>query len=279
VLSALLLALSLSLSSGAHAQADGNDAEARRLYTEARAAFEAGDFEGAVREFRRAYLLSPRPALLYNIGQAELRIGHDGLGLEAFEAFLRQAPADDPRRSEVEERIRMLRSMGVRPATQAEAEQAQRAVSETTTESTTTAETGSTTTTTESVDETSRDTSTTTTTLAEPHDGGGGSGVAPWIVLGGGGALLVAGAVLVGVAVSDAGRVTGASTSLDWSSLEGTASGAQTMWGVGLALLGVGAAAVAGGLVWGLLDGGAPASRSSARLRWTGSTLFVEGTL
>jgi tetratricopeptide (TPR) repeat protein len=116
----------LVTTSVAHAQTDASsDAEARRLYGEARTAFEAGDFDTAVRNFRRAYLLSPRFALLYNIGQAELRAGHDALALEAFEAFLRQAPADDEHRGEVEERARMLRSMGVQAATEAEAEQAQ----------------------------------------------------------------------------------------------------------------------------------------------------------
>lgn len=109
----LLFAFVLAWSaSTASAQADTSaDSEARLEYERGRVEFEAGHFDEAARLLRHAYVLSPRFGLLYNIGQAELRAGRDALALEAFEGFLRQAPTDEPTRSEVEERVRVLRGL------------------------------------------------------------------------------------------------------------------------------------------------------------------------
>jgi hypothetical protein len=267
----VLVVSSSPWTSVAIAQSDASsDADARRFFEEGRVAYEAGNFEAAVRGFRRAYLLSPRPALLYNIGQAELRAGHDGLALEALEGFLRQAPPEDGRRSEVEERVRVLRSMGVRPASEAEAEAAQHAAEGTTSTSTT----GST----EATTPTAATTPTTPiTTTTEASDSG--PGIAPWIVAGAGGAVLVAGAVLMGVAAGDASRVTDAMPGASWPELQSVGANAQTMWGVGIALVGVGLAAVGAGLVWGLLPsgGGNAEPTASARLRLIPGSIFVEG--
>lgn len=251
---------SLAVTSRVAAQSDAaSDADARRFFEEGRAAYEGGDFEGAIRGFRRAYVLSPRYALLYNIGQAELRAGHDPQALEALEGFLRQAPAEDSRRSEVEERVRVLRSLGVRPAS----ETVQPTQAQTTTEATAV-------------------TTQATEPSPPPSSGDTGPGFIPWIVVGGGGALLITGAVLMGVASGDASRVTNAAENSSWVELEGVASGAQTMWGVGIALLGVGVAAVGAGLVWALLPTGGSDHASSgtaarAQLRLSPGALFVEG--
>ncbi len=267
----LVVGSSLVLSvPGASAQTDASsDADARRFFEEGRTAYEAGDFETAVRGFRRAYLLSPRFALLYNIGQAELRAGHDQLALEALEGFLRQAPADDPRRGEVEERVRVLRSMGVRPASEAEFQQAQQQAGGTGTGTATGTETGTGT-------GTGAGTGTGTGTGTGSTDSG--PGIVPWIIAGAGGAVLVVGAVLMGVGAGEASAVTNAPDMSRWVDLQGRASGAQTMWGVGLALLGVGAATAAAGIVWGVVGGGGSSdSSATARLRLTPGGLFVEG--
>jgi tetratricopeptide (TPR) repeat protein len=261
VSSLLLAAVSgAATASRASAQSDaGSDAEARRYFEEGRVAYDAGQFDAAVRGFRRAYLLSPRPGLLYNIGQAELRAGHDALALEALEGFLRQAPPEDGRRGEVEERVRVLRSMGVRPASEAEAQAAQQDANASPVSTT---EHGA-----QGTDGEARRTD-------APSEGG--PGVAPWIVAVAGGAALVAGAVLMGVAAGEAGRVTNAADDARWPELRGVAEGAQTLWGVGIALLGVGAGALGVGLVWGLV----PSERSQpaqARLRLAPGSLLLEG--
>lgn len=273
IVAVFCLSLPLVQPSTAAAQTDsGSDAEARRLFEAGRAAYEAENFDEAVRNFRRAYVFSPRYPLLYNIGQAELRAGNDAAALEAFEGFLRQAPADDARRGEVEERVRVLRAMGVTATTGTVAA----TPTETTTTETVTETTTETVAETETVTETESSTATTTTTT--PTDaGGGGPGAGPFILIGGGAAVAVVGAILMGVGASDASAVTGAPDGAMWSDLEGRAGAANTEFGVGLALLVVGVAAAGGGVIWAVAGSGS-SSDSSASLRLGPGSLSLEGT-
>lgn len=274
VLLALTFAVSIHgvmfTSSTVRAQSDATDVEARRLFEEGRVAYEAARYDEAVVAFRRAYVRSPRYPLLYNIGQAELLAGHDAQALEAFESFLRQAPADDPRRAEVEERTRMLRSLGTQSPT----------TSATPTTTTTTAEPTTTepTTTSTSTEEPVSAVATSSQSVTVVTGGGDeGPGIGPWIVVGVGGAALVAGAVLMGLGASEGDRVTNTPDNASWPELQSIASTAQTMWGVGIALIGVGVAAAGGGLVWALVGGGS-SNEAQASLRLTPSSLSLEGT-
>lgn len=233
------------------------DTDARTLFEEGRAAYDAGRFEDATRSFRRAYLLSPRYQLLYNIGQSELRAGHDARALEAFEAFLRQASSDDPNRSEVEERARVLRSMGVRSA-DAEGEP----VAETTSSPAPTPE--------------PRETAAPIATTAPTPAADGGPGIAPWILVGTGAAAVVVGGVLMGVGVSESSRVTGATDGSRWADLEGAASNANVLWGAGIGVAAVGLAAVGVGIAW-AVAGGSSESGTTARLRVGPMGVAVEG--
>jgi hypothetical protein len=210
-------------------------------------------------------VLSPRFPLLYNIGQAELRAGHDQLALDAFEGFLRQAPPEDTRRSEVEERIRVLRAMGVSEPTREEVHAATATETQTTTETTTTETTAETTETTE------------TTPPPPPPTGDSGPGAVPWVIVGVGGALLVAGAVLMGVGASDSSRVTGATRGTSWADISGAAGEANTLWGVGIALLITGGVAAAAGIGWAVAGGGGSSDQPSARLRLLPGGLSLEG--
>lgn len=237
----------LSVSVGVEAQSDaGSDAEARLHFEEGRAAYEAGEFEAAVGAFRQAYVLSPRYALLYNIGQSELRVGHNAEALEAFEGFLRQAPEDDVRRSEVEERVRQLRAMSVTPtqvtlpAEGAAAEASEPAPAP---------------------------------RSAEPS---GDADVVPWIVTGIGGALLLTGAALMGVGASEASRLTSAPVGSRWSEFERVGGDAETLWAAGIALASVGLAAVGAGLVWALLPNDSTES-AHAELRVGVGSISLEG--
>lgn len=227
------------------AQVDGgSDAEARRRFDEGRAHFDAGEFADAANAFRRAYVLSPRYALLYNIGQAELRAGRDAEALEAFEGFLRQAPADDARRSEVEERVRVLRAMGIAASTgtvvaTAEPEPA--------------------------TPEPEADPVVAATPAAGPADGGG-SDPTGWIIAGIGGAVAVGGAILLGVGVADAGSVTGAPDGTRWADIEGAAGRANAEFAAGVAMLAVGVAALGVGIALGATSGGGGSGETSASL-------------
>lgn len=84
------------------------DAEGRGLFEAGRAAFEDGRYEDAVGYFDRAYQLSHRAQLLYNIGSAYDRLRRDAEALAAFEQYVRELP-DAANVREVEARMRVLR--------------------------------------------------------------------------------------------------------------------------------------------------------------------------
>jgi len=224
------------------------DEDARAHFDAGRVAYAAGDFETAVTEFRRAYVLSGRFALLFNIGMAELRAGRDSAALTAFEGYRRQAPADAPDLGQVEERIRVLRGMGVQPEPE-----------------------GGATPETDEAEAAPPDLS------AAPTESGPRS-PAPFILMGGGGALLVAGGVLMGLGAARASDVTGAPSGSMWPELQDTADRAKLLWGMGLGFGAVGLAAIAGGLTWHLAGGDSDDdTAASARLQLGFGTLTLEG--
>ena len=89
------------------AQAQDAEDEARTSFEEARAAFDEGRNEDALRGFRRAYELSRRSLLLYNIGASAERLARDAEALEAYRAFVAAEP-EHPSRPEAERRIVVL---------------------------------------------------------------------------------------------------------------------------------------------------------------------------
>lgn len=105
--------------------APSSDEEAYMLFRAGTVAYENGRYEEALGRFDEAYELSHRPELLYNVGLAHDRLRHDAEALAAFEAFLAQAPADAPRRPEVERRVEVLRrTVADREALEARAREA-----------------------------------------------------------------------------------------------------------------------------------------------------------
>jgi tetratricopeptide (TPR) repeat protein len=84
--------------------ADANDEEARTLFREGEAAYGEGRFEEALDRFQRAYELSQRVALLYNVGLAAMNVGKDREALEAFRGYL-ASDQDLPNRAIVEARV------------------------------------------------------------------------------------------------------------------------------------------------------------------------------
>ena len=105
---AALVAALLALTPLASAQETPEDQEARQEFEAGREAFNAGRHESALAHFRRAYELSRRPQLLYNIGVAADRLRRDAEALEAFEQYLAQIP-DAENRGDVDARITVLR--------------------------------------------------------------------------------------------------------------------------------------------------------------------------
>lgn len=98
----------------ASARAQDDDAANASLDKEARSLFEAGEtayadgrFEAALDYFQRAYELSDRPQLLYNVAQAADRLRRDDEALEALRTYRDRLP-NAPNRAAVDSRIRTL---------------------------------------------------------------------------------------------------------------------------------------------------------------------------
>jgi tetratricopeptide (TPR) repeat protein len=108
---AAVLAPARSLAQDAPAESattQANDREARRIFELGSAAYQERDYEAALEHFEHAYRLSPRPALLFNIGQCNDRLRRDPEAIDAFERYLRAEPVS-PYREEAQSRLRILR--------------------------------------------------------------------------------------------------------------------------------------------------------------------------
>jgi tetratricopeptide (TPR) repeat protein len=85
------------------------EAQARRSFEEGRAALEWGNFEDALRLFERAYDLSGRPEMLYNIGTVLDKMRRDADAARYFERYLDVQP-EATNRPAVEARLAALRA-------------------------------------------------------------------------------------------------------------------------------------------------------------------------
>lgn len=226
--------------------AQGSDAEARALFNAGEVAYSEGRYESALDYFRRAYDLSGRALLLYNIGSAAEHVRQDAAALEAFERYLRDTPEDAPHRVAVAARVEFLRRT---LAESAAAEAAEAAAAEA-------AEAEASAEVVETRDE---------VVTPRPEEG---PGAAPWVVMGVGAAVAVAGAVLVGVGYADSATVSGATDGTTWASISGAYERAPVLQGVGFALLGVGVATAVAGIVWGATGSSSSAGEDVAASLW-----------
>jgi tetratricopeptide (TPR) repeat protein len=184
---------------------DFADEEARGLHLAGTAAFEGGRFEEALAHYERAYELSGRPELLFNVGVAAERLRRDERALEAFEAYLEALP-DAPNRPSVESRMEVLRS-----AIAASSQSARRD--------------------------------------GETPTADGGPGAGPWILTGAALAVAVTGGVLLGLGAAKKSDVESA-MGVEWTNVSGDYDGAIAFSSIGVALLAVGGAALAAGIIW-----------------------------
>src|SRR5262245_1460475 len=103
-LSPCLFTVAARAQDAAEPEVAGLDAEAHALYDAGEVAFHEERFENALDYFQRAYELSHRPELLYNVGTTADRLRHDEEALAAFEQYLAELPTTR-NRGEVESRI------------------------------------------------------------------------------------------------------------------------------------------------------------------------------
>jgi len=107
----VVVSLVLGAATGATAQADDalvND-DARAAFREAAQRYNAGEFERAAQLFERAYELTGRPNMLFNIAQAYRLAGPTQChrAYAYYDRYLHEVP-NAPNRSEVEERLAEL---------------------------------------------------------------------------------------------------------------------------------------------------------------------------
>jgi tetratricopeptide (TPR) repeat protein len=98
------------------ATAEQGDTSARSLYLDGARAFEAGEHERAYAYFRRAWLESARPALLFNMGVVLERLERRREALEQYRAYLAAVP-DASDREAVRATIARLEASSPEPAT------------------------------------------------------------------------------------------------------------------------------------------------------------------
>ncbi len=121
----LLLALSLLLAAPALAQ-EPQDDRARELYDNGAMLYDEGRYEDAIVAWKQAYEISERPLLLFNIANAQERIGLWSAALESLNRYRAFAPSEeretlDRRMRNIERRVEEQRAVEAReslPTTQ-----------------------------------------------------------------------------------------------------------------------------------------------------------------
>jgi Tfp pilus assembly protein PilF len=91
----------------AAAQGDVETERARGHFQAGSSYFEEGDYESAIREFQRAYDLSRRAGLLYNLALSHERLGHYAEAAQLLRRYLSE-DAEIPNRTALERRAERL---------------------------------------------------------------------------------------------------------------------------------------------------------------------------
>lgn len=247
VLALVLVVLGTCAPSASAQSSEVRDEEARALFSAGRLAFEAGDYEHALEDFRQAYDRSPRPELLFNIAQSADRLRRDEEALSAYRRFLEGVP-ESPNRPLVEARITFLERASAETSTAPPSEEPP------------------------SEEHLGADEA----TVAQTPPPSASHELDPTgpIVIGAGGAVLVAGAVLLAVGYSDRASVEAARDGTSWASVEGAYGRADAEVTAGFVLVGVGAAlAVVGVVITATLG-----SREDTQVVITPTGLVARGT-
>jgi tetratricopeptide (TPR) repeat protein len=75
------------LAAGSLAADDGRE-EASAIYRIGVRSYDLGEYAAALEAFKRSYLLSEAPELLFNIGQCHRKLGHDREALDFYKRYL-----------------------------------------------------------------------------------------------------------------------------------------------------------------------------------------------
>lgn len=94
---------------GAPPSDDATMQQAKQHFETGRNAYNAGDYVGAIREFKSAEALRPSPILDYNIGLANEKLGKKRVAVKYYHRYLNLQP-NAKNKEEVEQRINSLES-------------------------------------------------------------------------------------------------------------------------------------------------------------------------
>lgn len=83
--------------------------DAKEAFRRGEAAYSAGNYEVAIREWKSAYATDPRPRIQFNLSQAYERLGQLEDAIHALESFLDSGDPDDPTYSDANARLVALR--------------------------------------------------------------------------------------------------------------------------------------------------------------------------
>jgi tetratricopeptide (TPR) repeat protein len=228
----------------AHAQTQpepgANEVEGRSHFEAGRLAFSEGRYGAALEEFKRAYELTQRPALLYDIGTSADRLRRDQEALDAFDLYLVKEPNPD-NLAEIQGRIAVLR--------EAVTQHANAAVPVVTPEPTSTNEANV-----AKVPSGAPAAATAPPSTAVAARSVSSQSLAPWIVIAVSAGAALTGGVLVALALADISKVQGAPVGTKLSSLQKAHDRVPVLSTTGFVLLGIGGAGLAAGLAWKLLS-------------------------
>jgi hypothetical protein len=90
------------------ASAQSTAPDPRVLFQDGQVAYNAGEYEAALEKWQRAYELSGRKELLYNLAQAFSRLGRVADEKAALEGFISAATGPEELKASAEERLRSL---------------------------------------------------------------------------------------------------------------------------------------------------------------------------
>jgi hypothetical protein len=82
--------------------------DAREAFRRGEAAYSAGNYSQAIREWNQAYSVDPRPRIQFNLSQAYERLGELEKAMEALRLFLDSGDPDDPMYSDANARLSAL---------------------------------------------------------------------------------------------------------------------------------------------------------------------------
>lgn len=216
------------------AQAPSTDSEARVRFEAGRMAFAAERYEDALVDFERAYELSHRPVLLFNIAQSYARLGRNREAVDAYRHFLSEAPEGEAGREEADAQIVLL----------------ERAIAEAPPEP---------------IDEEIHEPEPATPTARDEDPTTG------WVLVGVGGALTIAGAILTGVGLADRAAVESPAPGAAWIDIMEAYDRGPILEAVGFSTLAVGVVGLTVGLILALTAPGdaPPLDRAARALGWS----------